>query len=1226
MTGVEGRKYGIYYLVPALVIIIVLAILDWSLVRNPDPEKLTQTFREQLSAAGNETRQVLNLFSGGFDTLNFDYPAPADDRIGLFAFRNDSLVYWSTNNISAGTEEITTMGEGPLIRRLGNGWYLLYTERRGGLVYVAARRIKSAYPYENDYLKNSFAPGFTLPDAVDLKATETGFPVKDNSGKTIISLSFSNLVETPCHTAGLSVLLFLAGWFLMLMFMLRAWQALEAVFKRPLLLVVLVWVDVILLRTLQYLLQFPRTLYRSELFSPTWYSSSVMLPSLGDFMINALLLVFMAYVLFRYRKAIRFRTAGPLSFIFSAAVVGLAFIWFLGTGTLTGNLVMDSSFPLNLQDISSLGAVSLYGLMILSGLYAAFWFGSATLLYLVTGEVFSWKRYAMVSGTAIAAAWVIGLAAGWTPGYQQVLFFILYLAGYGYLVATRESKLSPAFILFCLFFFAVNGTYLLNRANQYKEQEKRKVLAMKLSTRRNPVTELLFSQIAARIISAPEVQKALESYSAAAEAKNDTLAGYITARYISDYWSRFNVLLTICDGSKTLRVQPSGYLVNCGDYFRETVESYGIPTQDPNLYFLDYGFGNENYLGILSLGNKTGNGAKGSARIYIELSLKPVYRDLGYPELLVDRKRVDRPDLGDYSYALFRDGQLVYSVGAYTYRLALWKNLDPGYGWPFSGKGGMEHYFFRFNDRNTMLVSRKEASLLLSISPFPYLFILFALVALILAAMISGWRWRHTALTSLRNRLQLSMIGVLVLSFIITGIVLIINIVELNTRKNDDILREKAQSVLIELQHKFSTMDDLGDIPAEDLENLLIKFSNVFFSDINLYAPSGALVATSRPQVFGEGLIAGQMNAAAFRQMKFEKRSLYIHDESIGSNHYSSAYLPFFNDRDRLMGYVNLPYFSRQDELKKEISSFLVTFINIYILFILLGVFLTFLISKYITSPLALLSGKMAGLQLGRTNERIDWKRGDEIGRLVEEYNRMVDELARSAEKLATSERESAWREMARQVAHEIKNPLTPMKLSVQYLQKAWNEGMPDMDERIAKFSKTLVEQIDTLSSIASGFSDFAQMPVSVGERIELRDIIGSVLGLYKDNDQVEIVFLPPPDPIHIFADKKQMVRVLTNLLNNAVQAIGSGATGTIRVTLGAGAGEVRVAISDDGPGIPEELRPSIFQPNFTTKSGGTGLGLAMVREIVHAIGGTISFTSEVGKGTTFTLVLPAVD
>ena len=281
-------------------------------------------------------------------------------------------------------------------------------------------------------------------------------------------------------------------------------------------------------------------------------------------------------------------------------------------------------------------------------------------------------------------------------------------------------------------------------------------------------------------------------------------------------------------------------------------------------------------------------------------------------------------------------------------------------------------------------------------------------------------------------------------------------------------------------------------------------------------------------------------------------------------------------------------------------------------------------ISSRITEPLKLLQNKLSKIKLGTTNELIEWKNKDEIGNLIIEYNRMIVELSNSAEMHAKSERESAWREMAKQVAHEIKNPLTPMKLSIQYLERSWKDNAPDWESKLEKVTKTMVEQIDTLTTIANEFSNFAKMPTANNEKLTLSSIIDIATALYQNEIRIEINY-NGCEQIQVYADKEQLLRVFNNIIKNGLQAIKEGDEGMITIRLSRNELMVQVAISDNGVGIEEVQKDRIFFPNFTTKSSGTGLGLAMVKNIVEMSNGRIWFETEIGKGTTFFIELPIV-
>ncbi|NCU05911.1 MAG: GHKL domain-containing protein, partial [Chitinophagaceae bacterium] len=348
-----------------------------------------------------------------------------------------------------------------------------------------------------------------------------------------------------------------------------------------------------------------------------------------------------------------------------------------------------------------------------------------------------------------------------------------------------------------------------------------------------------------------------------------------------------------------------------------------------------------------------------------------------------------------------------------------------------------------------------------------------------------------------------------------------------------------------------------------------------------------------------------------------------VEDEKVGDRSYMSIYVPVRDEQGKPYAYLNIPYFTSQNELEQEISNFLVTLINLNAFIFLIAGLIAFFVTSRITNSFAIISEKMKEIKLGKTNEAIVWNRNDEIGELVQEYNRMVKQLEESANLLARSEREGAWREMARQVAHEIKNPLTPMKLSIQYLQKAVDSNSADAKSISQSVAKTLVEQIDYLSNIASDFSSFANIGNPRLEKVNLSESVYSVVGLFNMQENAQLHFTTNVETAFVMADKTQLNRLFTNLIRNAIEAAPADETAKVQVTVELKQETVQVSVQDNGQGIRPDLQEKIFYPNFTTKTSGTGLGLAMCKSIVEQMKGEIWFTTEQQKGSTFFVELP---
>lgn len=363
------------------------------------------------------------------------------------------------------------------------------------------------------------------------------------------------------------------------------------------------------------------------------------------------------------------------------------------------------------------------------------------------------------------------------------------------------------------------------------------------------------------------------------------------------------------------------------------------------------------------------------------------------------------------------------------------------------------------------------------------------------------------------------------------------------------------------------------------------------------------------------------MNPESFKYMELYKQSEFVHRESIGKLNFSSAYKPFYNTKGVQLGYINLQHFGQQREFENQIQRFLVAIINVFILLLAVSVILAIFISNWLTAPLRILQESFASVKFGKYNEHIHYDKDDEIGSLVKDYNQKLDELEFAAQQLARNEREMAWREMAKQVAHEIKNPLTPMKLSVQQLLRVYDPSDPKSADKLKAVSNSIIEQIDALTRIANEFSTFAKMPNPNEERVNVLALIQGVKEVFQG--QIVMDIEAADDDVWIVADKDQFVRVFNNLIKNAIQAIPKEREGHLFVRIQALGDRVKIELKDNGSGIPKDQYSKIFVPYFTTKGTGTGLGLAMVKQIVENHRGSIDFDSISDEGTTFFIDLP---
>jgi len=394
--------------------------------------------------------------------------------------------------------------------------------------------------------------------------------------------------------------------------------------------------------------------------------------------------------------------------------------------------------------------------------------------------------------------------------------------------------------------------------------------------------------------------------------------------------------------------------------------------------------------------------------------------------------------------------------------------------------------------------------------------------------------------------------------------------------------------------------------------------------DIHVYSLSGEMLASSSPALFNSGIISRRMAPEAL----FTEEHAVVCYEQIASQPYLVSYVPFHNGSFVTIGYIAVPYFMSEQTRNAEVDTLLAKLLPPYIIVLLLALFFAFAAARSMTAPLSMLTDKMRHFRIGDKNNHIDYPYHDELGALVERYNLLVDKVEESAEQLAKAEREGAWRTMARQIAHEINNPLTPMKLSVQKLQL--KRGTDQFDAYFDKTANMLISEIDNLAHIAQSFSAFAKQPEVVTSDVDIAEKLAHVITLQRANDeQIPIRYVGPDSGVMGKADKEQISQVFVNIIRNAIQAISNDQRPMtndqpdIIVMLNAlySDTEIQISISDNGPGIPADIQEKIFHPNFTTKSNGNGLGLAISKRIVEASGGRIEFTTS-DKGTTFYIYL----
>ena len=427
------------------------------------------------------------------------------------------------------------------------------------------------------------------------------------------------------------------------------------------------------------------------------------------------------------------------------------------------------------------------------------------------------------------------------------------------------------------------------------------------------------------------------------------------------------------------------------------------------------------------------------------------------------------------------------------------------------------------------------------------------------------------------------------------------------------------QTIELELSNKTTYPVNTENLP-KIFQERINEISSINKLNISIYDLNGKLLKSSTENAF-ETLNKKPIPAKVIKELSQNSNHRILKASEEDGIGYQSSYSYINDPKFKRIGILELQFTQDNSEIEKELREFMARLGLVYILMFLIAIALAYFLSSYITRSIQTISDKMRQTRLNERNEKIILNAASsEIEVLVNAYNNMIDQLEESAVKLAKSEREQAWREMAKQVAHEIKNPLTPMRLTVQSFERKFNPEDENIREKLGEYSQTLIQQIDVMSSIASAFSDFAKMPTQKREKIEVISVVKLALDIFNEDP---IKYLPEVKELHANLDKTQLIRIVTNLVKNALQASEKEENPIIEVKVISQQNNVKITVSDNGKGISEEVKDLIFEPKFTTKSSGMGLGLPMIKNIIEAYDGNISFTSTDGVGTVFTVILP---
>ncbi len=1147
------------------------------------------------------------------------------DDVGLYR-----LLFWNTQVVQPEAQVLAQEDRSGFIQ-LGNGYYVWRKLQDNNLTALALIPVKWNYSITNEYLVNSFVTDNGLENDFALVEDANENPVKSKEGVFLFSLQRKSTAGVQGNNIVAAVFRMMAMViFLMLVQILSGSIAQKNFYKGLLFLIA----HILAARALSYFFAVPVNLRQYELFDPQIYAADHIFRSLGDLLINAVLFLWLVLFIRHYmqEKAIVVKVkSNAVKFTVVLAGILILLASAFTFGNIIRSMVADSQISFDVINFFTLNVYSVVGFVVLGCLAIGFFLLSQIVVYLLQ-PLFPKSIMSLILIVTIVGLGFLSFRID-RPGVIFELNVLIWLLVYLLLLNTRKlyffaSRIVSSSLIFWLFFFSISIAAIIMVENDKKEIEKRKHYAEVLSSKADPASERLMNTVLTDFRS--EVIAPLFS-KLTGESTNKALKDSLLNRNFTGYLNKYDTrIFSFDENEKPLYNVDSSTFTTLSTILR----IQGKPTAVPDLFYYDVSYDKFNYISKKDIADSTG---KLMGYLFILATPKKYRTDALYPELFLKGYNASIENSPIYSFAVYNKLQMVTSHNDYAFPSHLLPKQLPADEFEQHTKDGYDELWYKAGPDKVVIIAKKESFIIESITLFSYLFCTFLFVTgffwLINSFIRSRLRWssvRQYWQMSIRNQVHATIIFMSLLSFIVVGVATILFFIDRYYNNNRESLSRTIQVMQNEVRNSLTDLavfDDvvkLYDLAYRDkLEQTISKISEIHAVDINMYDLEGNLKVSSLPLPYNKGIVSNLMDPEAYYHLHSLKEIQFFKDEKIGSLEYLSNYVPVLDANGHQYAYLNIPYFTSETKLRQEISNFLVAIINLNAFIFLIAGVVALFITNRITRSFTFISNRMKQVNLGKINEAIKWKRKDEIGELVQEYNKMVAKLDNSAIALAKSEREGAWREMARQVAHEIKNPLTPMKLSLQYLQKAIDNNAGNVMDLTKSVARTLVEQIDHLSQIAGQFSQFANIGNPRNEVFDLNELLDVVTHLHGAEESLELNWQHSNGAVMINADKTHINRLFTNLIQNAMQAVPEGKTPRIDIAQKLENNKVQIVVKDNGNGIPEAMQPKIFTPNFTTKTSGTGLGLAMCKGIVEQSHGRIWFETTEGKGTNFFVELP---
>lgn len=949
-----------------------------------------------------------------------------DKNYNICLYRNEELVFWTNNRVFLSADqvkEMVSMKEETKFIELANGFYelrkmILKDGNHYDYFAIALIPIRNKFAQESEYLINQFTGQKNIPKAIGITDEYTDFSIKTKEENTLIYLKADRDFKDTSQQKLLLIFYLLA--FITLGVLLNGISVTIVRKYKPWIGAAFLVTTVFLLRWLSIALNFKDGFSDLNIFTES-FKTPVLQSSLGDLLINIIILLWLMVFFHREFQVRNFvKISVPTRWFLTTLNYFSILLGMLMVASVFRSLILHSGIKFDFDNVFNLNIYSLFAVIgIVLLVFAHFLFSHRMILTNVEAGLPVTKRMVCV---AIAIALSLPIIDINELGIQYELFILSGLAYVGLFDWFKESQLpNLTWVIFWLVLLALLSSLLLFKYNNEKDVNRRIEYAQKLVTREDGKLETSLS----------EMRKMLErtpTFRFDEDADSDSLdirrIGRIPDLYYTNREYLFNNYYFIPHVFKVRDSLMSRLVYQKRYEMAKETKFSGIRLWE-NKDKTDF-----SYLMQIDIPQEDENLPEGEA--YLEFKRKQKSPSKVYTELLLNEQYKGLEELNKYDYAIYKSG-ILDEEGGKKFDPSLRENeVYPAPGTYEETINTSEYSEIRLTgeDGTVVIIGKDMGGYLKPISLFSYLFGLLVLSTLILA-VVNTWlqaipRSLNFSLSrkpSLGNRIQMSVILLILISFVFIGAVTVWFFQKSSAQYHEDRLERKVRAALKDAEHEIDLIIRLGR-KEEALKNLVNPISEIHSMDINLYDTEGNLLSSSEEGIFKKGIISPKMGAYAFQVLKKQEVSEGIQNERVGDLSYKAAYVPVRNADKEVMAYMGLPYYSKQRKLRSDVSDFMGTLINVYVFLLLLAGVIAIVVANSISKPITNLGIILRNVQLGGRNERIFYDRKDEVGQLIQEYNRMIATLEEQSDQLGKAEREGAWREMAKQVAHEIKKSI----------------------------------------------------------------------------------------------------------------------------------------------------------------------------------------------------------